>query len=90
MWSGDPCSFGKNLGVGPACVKRLQCTAEHLTARSDGGLDCDSNIVAACLHCNKTRHKAATVLVAMSYRRKVQKRVSFGKWHPICLWGAAP
>ena len=35
----------------------LRCTAEHLKARSEGGSDGPSNIVAACWHCNHTRHK---------------------------------
>ncbi|WP_170396718.1 MULTISPECIES: HNH endonuclease [Ruegeria] len=90
MWSGNQSLFAKTLGVSTACVSRLQCTAEHLNARSDGGLDSDANIVAACLHCNRTRHKAATILGPHPYRLKVQDRISAGKWHPRCLWGAAP
>lgn len=60
---------------------RLQCTAEHLVARGEGGPDCDANIVAACAHCNRTRHKRISLPKPEAYRQDVAKRVKRGAWH---------
>ncbi len=59
----------------------LRCTAEHLIPRSDGGADRASNIVAACGHCNRTRHKRKVPPSPDVYRKQVQRRVRLGRWH---------
>ncbi|NRG18507.1 HNH endonuclease [Rhizobiales bacterium] len=59
----------------------FRCTAEHLHPRSDGGKDQASNIVAACLFCNATRHKAKTPMEPGSYALKARRRLAAGKWH---------
>lgn len=59
----------------------FQCTAEHLLARSDGGKDIATNIVAACKFCNQTRHRAQSPLNPAEYLKRVSARVSIGKWH---------
>ena len=61
---------------------RLQCTAEHLKARAEGGSDRPENIVAACAHCNQTRHKRKRPPEPSSYREEVRRRVRRGGWHP--------
>ncbi len=58
-----------------------QCTAEHLTARSDGGGNEADNIAAACLRCNRERHLMRPVLEPAKYRAYVQTRMEKGEWH---------
>ena len=75
----------------PGGPSPLRCTAEHLLARSEGGGDGTSNIVAACLHCNRTRHKRKRPPEPMSYRSEVRRRVEQGAWLPaqVLKWGVA-
>lgn len=81
MWLSDP--------TGPAA---LRCTAEHMKPRSEGGRDCASNIVAACVHCNRTRHKRKLPPSPETYRAEVRRRVARGAWLPMSLlkWGCEP
>lgn len=60
---------------------RLRCTAERLTPRSDGGRNTLDNIVAACAHCNHTRHKRKDPPEWEAYRLDVRRRVQRGAWH---------
>lgn len=62
-------------------AQRLRCTAEHLDARQDGGRNAARNIVAACLHCNQTRHRQKYPLEPARYRRYVQLCLRRGRWH---------
>jgi len=64
-----------------AAVAKLRCTAEHLTPQSEGGRDTTSNIVAACAHCNQTRHKRKQPPAPPAYREEVRRRVARGSWH---------
>ncbi len=57
MWLKHPAELTARFRISEGDVSRLQCTAEHLLARQDGGPDTEANIVAACIHCNKTRHR---------------------------------
>ena len=61
---------------------RIRCTAEHLTARSDGGTGASENLVAACRFCNQTRHRRPRPLSSEKFRERVMSRVRAGKWHP--------
>jgi 5-methylcytosine-specific restriction endonuclease McrA len=61
---------------------QLRCTAEHLTAHSEGGKAGQANIVAACLHCNRTRHKRKRPPEPDRYRAEVRRRVERGAWVP--------
>jgi hypothetical protein len=70
------------VGLTPNLAKRLRCTAEHLVPRSAGGDSSSANIVAACLFCNQTRHRAGKVLSPTKYAFRVRKRISAGRWHP--------
>lgn len=85
MWEKDKESFISQYKVKPAIANFLQCTAEHLTARKDGGKNTKVNIVAACKYCNHTRHKAKNALSPEKYKLFVQKRLSSKAWHGIIL-----
>lgn len=81
MWGpGDP--------PGPS---QLRCTAEHLLARFEGGTHGRANIVAACAHCNMTRHLRKRPPEPLQYRRQVRRRVAAGRWFPrsVLSWAGA-
>lgn len=67
---------------------RLRCTAEHLKARSEGGSNRPENVVAACAHCNQTRHKQKRPPPPDAYRAHVQRQVGRGRWHPAWVFRA--
>lgn len=71
---------------------RLRCTAEHLLAQCDGGRDLAANVVAACAHCNHTRHKRKIPPDPAAYRSEIRRRLGHGKWHPAWVFdlGAGP
>ncbi|WP_446719574.1 HNH endonuclease [Hydrogenophaga sp. OTU3427] len=68
-------------GVPARAASRLRCTAEHLIAQCDGGCDEPDNVVAACAHCNQTRHKRKKPPAPELYLADVRKRLSRGEWH---------
>lgn len=74
------------LGQVSGRLARLQCTAEHLQAKCDGGADTAKNIAAACAHCNRTRHKLPTPLAAEAFRVYVMRRVTQRRWHPAWVY----
>lgn len=90
MCSGNPNGFSRSTGIPLALVKPLECTAEHLVARQDGGRESAENIVAACRWCNLTRHRCRPQKApdAETYRMQVLRKVAAGKWHPIARWFA--
>lgn len=85
LWENDLNSFAKSHKISVTKAVYLQCTAEHLHARQDGGDNSKQNIVAACLRCNLTRHKLKPAPSPDSYRIFVQKRVRKGMWHKKAL-----
>ncbi|ENW23319.1 hypothetical protein F925_02277 [Acinetobacter lwoffii NCTC 5866 = CIP 64.10 = NIPH 512] len=85
MWEKDKESFISQYKVKPTIANFLQCTAEHLTARKDGGKNTEVNIVAACKYCNNTRHKSKNALTPENYKMRVQKRLLKKEWHGIIL-----
>lgn len=86
MWENNPTEFQKFFKIKKSKVVRLlQCTAEHVTARQDGGKDSKPNIVAACLYCNMTRHRQKNPLSSIKYKEKVAKKMQLAKWHPVHL-----
>ena len=85
MWDKDINSFITQYQVKPTSAKFLQCTAEHLTARKDGGKNIRTNIVAACKYCNHTRHKSKNALSPAEYKNRVRKLLSKNKWHQTVL-----
>lgn len=85
MWLRNPELFAKNHCIPLAKAKHLKASAEHLTARSDGGQDVELNIVAACVYCNRHRHMTRAVLPPSKYQRKVCDRLAVGRWHGLRL-----
>lgn len=80
MWDSNLESFSQAHNIKSSQAKWLKCTAEHLEARKDGGNDKAQNVVAACLFCNRTRHRRKEDLNPVAYRKLVQKRVRNGRW----------
>lgn len=81
MWLRSSDELTQLYGITKKQAKRLQCTAEHLIPRSEGGNDLPANIVAACLHCNSTRHKRKTPPSPAKYLAMVRCRIGKGSWH---------
>ncbi len=86
MWSGDPNVFITKYGITPSQAKDLECTGEHLKARQDGGLNAQSNIVAACKFCNQGRHKRKTPPPPDQFKQIVSKRMGKKRWHNLCVF----
>ncbi|MFM1684176.1 HNH endonuclease [Aeromonas salmonicida] len=82
MWESSSTTFINRHGLTKAEASLLQCTGEHLHPKGEGGSDKSHNIVAACKHCNQTRHKSAKILTSTDYKKKVQKRLHKGAWFP--------
>lgn len=85
MWVKDKNSFISKYCIRPKRANLLQCTAEHLKARQDGGSNSRSNIVAACKFCNSRRHKAKKALTPDLYKTHVQNRLAKNNWHQIII-----
>ena len=94
-WVKDGIAFCKIHRLSARFAARLQCTAEHLVARCDGGCDRADNIVAACLFCNRTRQITSEPKAlqkprpAKTPRRKmarVQSTLAQDKW----IFGCCP
>lgn len=77
----DCASFAARHRISNGVARGLQCTAEHLQARRDGGTDQKGNIAAACRRCNLGRHRRKVATEPMQYSRLVRGRVLRGKWH---------
>jgi 5-methylcytosine-specific restriction endonuclease McrA len=74
IWEDDPHAFASRYGITIRQARAFQCTAEHLVARCDGGKTVSSNVVAACRHCNVTRHKRKRVLEPERWRIAQSRR----------------
>ncbi|MFP7722822.1 HNH endonuclease [Lysobacter sp. A3-1-A15] len=81
MWLGSADTFCTQFRLRSGQVLALQCTAEHLVARQDGGTDCRENVVAACRWCNRRRHARPKAMPVDKYRDHVAWRVKQGRWH---------
>lgn len=68
----------------------LQCTAEHLIAKRDGGSNERSNIAAACRYCNQKRHQYRKPPSPEQYKKLVTRRRAKGKWFPESLLSRIP
>lgn len=80
MWQESVEAFAKLHRISVSQAKQFQCTAEHLTARKDGGKDSRSNIAAACARCNLLRHQRKSAPGPLKYQELVQKRLDKGRW----------
>lgn len=82
MWLTDIGSFANKHAIPKATAVRFQCTAEHLTARCEGGKTNKSNIVAACRFCNTKRHQRKNPPDPDQYLTYIKKQLGRGKWLP--------
>ncbi len=80
MWLQAPREL-LDLGLSESAALVLQCTAEHLHARRNGGSDAPQNIVAACLLCNGRRHRRKAQLTPRAFKTLVERRLQMGRWH---------
>lgn len=90
MWAADPAEIASGHGLTLKQAELLQCTAEHLKARCDGGSDEAANIVAACRTCNRRRHARKRPLAPAAYRSFVRARVASNRWFPFAPQIARP
>jgi hypothetical protein len=74
-------SFAEHHGLKAREARQMLATAEHLTAKCDGGKDTRDNIVAAHNICNARRHRSLTPKAAQAFREHVMQRCSRGRWH---------
>lgn len=88
IWERDPASFVAEHRISRKQAALVRSTAEHLRPRSEGGPNSRANIVAACLYCNTTRHKARKPLAPEAYRARVQRRVASGRWLTAAVFSA--
>ena len=69
-----------HLGIDPVLARQLIPTAEHLKARSDGGVDSSENIAAAHFLCNSRRHRMNPPPPPDTYAKIAQHQVRHGNW----------
>ena len=84
MWTRNIQAFARAHNISLAQARLLQCTAEHLHPRNDGGDNSPENVAAACWYCNTKRHKRKSPLSPEQYRQHVMNRVKAGAWHCLC------
>ena len=88
MWTEDGLTFARRYGVSAHLAKWLQCTAEHLLPRQNGGGDSRTNVVAACRWCNHHRHAHRLIAPAPDvFAARVRRRVSKRRWHVADVHG---
>jgi hypothetical protein len=75
MWRSEPTRFAVARRLTLSQAREYQCTGEHLMARCEGGTDNRDNIVAACLFCNRTRHRRKRPPAPEVWRAIQQRRV---------------
>ncbi|WP_417663041.1 HNH endonuclease [Pseudomonas sp.] len=80
MWIDTPDKFALDHRLSLDQAKHFQCTAEHLTARQDGGDNSSANIAAACSRCNRLRHTRKYPLDPIGYQKRVQMKLDKGRW----------
>ena len=85
VWLQDINGFCAAYDLNKDQARLLKCTAEHLIARRDGGLDTDVNIVAACHYCNQARHGGEEALEWRDFLLFVRKELTAGRWHGLLL-----
>jgi hypothetical protein len=85
LCSTGPDAFARQHGITIRQARLLICTAEHLTARQDGGRDRQTNIAAACSYCNQHRHRLKKPPDPDRFAQYVRRRVSKRAWHSHAL-----
>jgi 5-methylcytosine-specific restriction endonuclease McrA len=84
MWEVDPKTFASKHGLTLRQGRQLRSTAEHLQARSEGGSDERSNIVAACSLCNRSRHRPKRPKAPEVWRVICRRRAA--RIYPVALF----
>lgn len=74
-------AFAATFHLSAQQARHLQCTAEHLHARVDGGDNAQSNIVAACRYCNAGRHHRKVARDAAHHKEYVERLMRCRRWH---------
>jgi 5-methylcytosine-specific restriction endonuclease McrA len=85
IWIKGPEEFAHRREISFKQAAQLQCTAEHLIARRDGGSDSPQNIVAACAYCNRRRHSQKSARSPEKHRTHVRARMARKRWHPAAV-----
>jgi len=80
MWEKDRDSYSQIYKISRSQAELFKCTAEHLLARQDGGIDSIQNVVAACHWCNQKRHRRKLAPSPVKYRKMVQRMLRKGGW----------
>ena len=88
MWLKRPEELAALAPLSNRTAAHLQCTAEHLIARCDGGSESATNIVAACRFCNQLRHQRKTPIDPSRFRSHVGDRLARRAWHTSAIWRA--
>jgi hypothetical protein len=86
MWQDDSAPFARQYAITPNLARLFQCTAEHLTARVDGGSGAAANIVAACHYCNTRRHRRKVAPAPDGHKLRVQGRMAHRRWHLAAIY----
>ena len=84
IWENDPMEIATRYGICLRKAKHLRCTAEHLIAQQDGGGETAENITAACLWCNRMRHRGRHDKAPnpTKYKNRVTQLMAKRQWHP--------
>src|SRR3546814_2027517 len=67
IWKDNPVAFAAKHNITIRQARLLQTTAEHLVPRGEGGLDSDTNIVAACFYRSEEHTSELQSLMRISY-----------------------
>lgn len=81
MWQQSMEAFAASFDISSRQARHLQCTAEHVVARVDGGDNSQSNIVAACRFCNARRHRRKAAKDAVHHKQHVVRLMGRRRWH---------
>ena len=74
-------AIAARLGLSPKIARAIECTAEHLHAKGEGGADGHANIVAAHRICNERRHRGHGSRTPEEMFNRAVMRAAAGGWH---------
>lgn len=82
MWAVDVKVFATRYRITVSQAEQFQCTGEHLVALQDGGNNRETNVVAACLFCNRHRHhhRPCNAPQAEAYKHLVGRQMRKKRW----------
>ena len=85
MWQVEASELAVDKLLTPHLAERLRCTAEHLRALQDGGMDRLENIVAAHKYCNEARHRWPMAPDPVEHRQRMRNSSNWEHWHPAAI-----